>query len=92
MIGERFLGHAAPDAPLNFRLPPSYQLLGLRVDADCTLSLLLDGKLASEATVSGISDDGDMPGSGYSLMVNAKGAAEATVCVSAATGVWGMTE
>lgn len=92
MIGERFLGHAAPDAPLTIGLPPGYQLLGLRVDAACTLSLLFDGKLASEATVSGVADDGDMPGSGYSLMVGIDGVSEAIVQVSAPAGVWGMTE
>jgi hypothetical protein len=62
------------------------------VDAACKLFLLLDGREVSRATVSANADDGDMPGSGYSLMVELKGQTEATVAVSAPAGVWGMTE
>jgi hypothetical protein len=92
MIGERFLGRAAPGAPLTVAVPPGHQLIGVRVDAACTLSLLLDGRLASQASVSGAAEDGDMPGSGYSLMAGVDGASRATVHVSAPAGVWGMTE
>lgn len=92
MIGERFIGHAAPDAPLTFALPHGSRLIGLRVDAACKVSLQLDGREAARATVSAAADDGDMPGSGYSLMLELDGQAEAAVFVSAPAGVWGMTE
>lgn len=92
MIGERFMGHAAPGAPLTFAVPTGHHLIGVRVDAACKLSMLLDGREVSMATVCAKADDGDMPGSGYSLMVELDGQTEATVTVSAPAGVWGMTE
>lgn len=92
MIGERFFGQVQPGVRVGCALPHGCTIFSVRVDRPCTVMVLLDGRVAAQTQASGAPDDGDMPGSGYSLMCSTDGAREVSVEVDAATGVWGHIE
>ncbi len=96
MIGEQLWAKKLlPGSSVEKPVPDGAELFGIRVEPasyPCTVTLLLDGRVASVVEVTAPADDGDFPGSGVSAMTSVGAAKKAAVAVSVASRVWGMVQ